>query len=179
MKGLREKILLLLSAGLLFGFSYTAHRQWKIIKGVAKEWQKINKKYLMIEINNLYRSKVVDKREKADGTIEILLTEKGKKKVLSYKFQEMKITDKDWDGKWRLVIFDIPEKLKRGRDALREKLLDFGFHELQKSVFILPYRCSNEVEFIIEFFDLKKYVRFGLLESIDNELHLKSIFNLV
>jgi DNA-binding transcriptional regulator PaaX len=76
------------------------------------------------------------------------------------------------------VVFDIPEKLKRGRDALREKLKELGFYELQKSVFVFPYECRDEIEFIIEIFELRKYVRFGVLEEIDNELHLKKIFEL-
>jgi len=53
-----------------------------------------------------------------------------------------------------------------------------GFYELQKSVWIFPYECKNEIDFIVEFFGLRKYVRFGILESINNELHLKKIFNL-
>lgn len=86
--------------------------------------------------------------------------------------------EKNGDGKWRLVVFDIPEKIREGRRALREKIRELGFHELQKSVWIFPYECKNEIDFIVEFFNLRKYVRFGILESIDNELHLKKIFNL-
>jgi len=91
----------------------------------------------------------------------------------------MKIKRENWDGKWRIVVFDIPEKIKRGRDALREKLKELGFYELQKSVFVFPYKCQNEIEFVIEFFNLRKYVRFGTLDSIDNNLHLKKIFKLI
>ena len=90
----------------------------------------------------------------------------------------MKIKGENWDGKWRLVVFDVPEKLKKGRNALREKLKKIGFYELQKSVFVFPYKCKDEVDFIVEFFNLRKYVRFGVLESIDNELDLKKVFDL-
>ena len=83
------------------------------------------------------------------------------------------------DQKWRVLIFDIPEKLRRGRDTLRDKLKELGFYELQKSVFVFPHDCQNEIEFIIEFFNLRKYVRLGVLETIDNELHLQRIFKLI
>jgi len=176
---IKQKILLLLSAGIAFGYSYTSQKQWKIIKGTTNEWKKINEKELRDEIRKLYQIKWIEKEEKADGSYTILLTDKGKLKTLTYHFQEMKIKKKNWDGKWRIVIFDIPEKLKKSRDALRRKLKNLGFYELQKSAFVFPYQCQNEIEFVIEFFNLRKYVRFGILERIDNGLYLKKIFNLV
>ena len=174
----KQKILLLLYAGIAFGFSYHPKHQWKILKGVAKEWKKIDERKLKYEINKLYQSKFIDKKDNPDGSYTIVLTEKGKLKALTYHFQDMKIQNQNWDGKWRLVVFDIPEKKRAGRDALREKIKELGFYELQKSVFVFPYECKNEIDFIVEFFELRKYVRLGILESIDNELHLKKIFNL-
>ena len=92
--------------------------------------------------------------------------------------KEMKIKENLWDGKWRTVIFDIPEKLKSARNALRDKLKEVGFHELQKSVFVFPYECKDEIDFIIEFFNLRQYVRYGIFDFIDNDLHLRKTFNL-
>ena len=178
MSTIKQKILLLLLAGIAFGYSYTPQRQWKILKGVAEEWKKIDERKLRDEIRKLYQSKLIEKKENPDGSHTLLLTEKGKLKALNYHFQEMKIKRENWDGKWRIVVFDIPEKLKKARDALREKLKELGFYELQKSVFVFPYECQKEIEFIIEFFNLRKYVRFGVLEFIDNEFHLKKIFGL-
>lgn len=178
MSATKQKILLLLFGGMALGYSYTPGKQWKVLKEVSRLWKKINKEKLRNEINNLYRSKLVDRKENPDGSYTIVLSEKGKLKALTYYFQEMKINNKKWDGKWRLVIFDIPEKKRRGRDALRDKIKEIGFYELQKSVFVFPYECKDEIDFIIEFFGLRKYVRFGILDSIDNELHLKKIFKL-
>jgi phenylacetic acid degradation operon negative regulatory protein len=90
----------------------------------------------------------------------------------------MVIEKEKWDGKWRFVIFDIPEKLKSGRDALRKKIKKLGFYELQKSVFIFPYKCADEIAFIIEFFGIKKYVRHGTMDSIDDDIYLKKFFGL-
>lgn len=44
----------------------------------------------------------------------------------------MKITKKDWDKRWRIVVFDVPEELRKGRDVLHSKLRALGFYELQK-----------------------------------------------
>ena len=57
-----------------------------------------------------------------DGQTIISITEKGKKRFLSYNFETMTIfAPKKWDGKWRIVGFDIPEKKKAAREALRKK----------------------------------------------------------
>jgi DNA-binding transcriptional regulator PaaX len=122
---------------------------------------------------------MVEIKENSNRSYTLILTNKGKLKSLTYYFQEMKIEKKNWDNKWRAVIFDIPEKLRSGRDVLREKLKQLGFYELQKSVFVFPYECADEIEFIIELFNLRKYVRFGVFETIDNEFHLKKIFKLI
>ena len=175
----KEKILLLLFAGLSLGFSYLPRQQIRILKGVSREWKWIDEKALREKVRELYRSKLVEKKENPDGSQTLILSEKGKLKALTYRFKEMKIKKENWDGKWRVVIFDIPERLRCGRDILRDKLKVLGFYELQKSVLVFPYECKNEIEFIVEFFGLKPYVRLGILEAIDNELHLKKNFNLI
>lgn len=83
-----------------------------------------------------------------------------------------------WDGRWHIVFYDIPERKRRARDALRDKLKEMGFLEWQKSVFVHPYPCRDEVEFIIEFFDIRPYVRFGELIAPTNEAELKIHFGL-
>ena len=176
--GLKQKILLLLFGGLALGFSYSPYKHRRIFKTVVRELKKIDERVLWQKISNLYRSKSVEKRENPDGSFTIVLTRKGKLESLTYRFEQMKIERKDWDGKWRAVVFDVPEKLRGARDALRNKLREIGFCELQKSVFVFPFECRDEIDFVIEFFDLRRYVRVGLLEEIDNNLHLKKLFNL-
>ena len=62
-----------------------------------------------------------------------------------------------WDKKWRLVIFDIPEKKKPAREALREKLKDLGFAKLQDSVWVTPFPCENEIKLIKLVFNLSDF----------------------
>ncbi len=176
---IKQKILLLICSGLAIGLTYSPKKHLKIIKYFSKEWKNINEKTLNQKIRELYRSRLVDIRQNSDGILTLTLTANGKLKALSYNFEKMKINSNVWDKKWRIVVFDIPEKLRRGRDALRKKLKDLGFHELQKSVLVFPFECFDEIDFLIEFFGLRKYVRYGILESIDNDLHLKKIFKII
>ncbi|MCX6718034.1 MAG: hypothetical protein NTY81_00320 [Candidatus Staskawiczbacteria bacterium] len=171
----KEKILLLLLGGVAFGYSYTPGMQWRVIKAVSREWKKLDKKELREGINYLYRLNFVGKKENNNFT-SILLTKKGKLMALNYKLGNIKNKSAKWDGKWRMVAFDVPERYTNGRNALRSKLKEIGFRELQKSVFVAPYDCKEEIEMLVNLFDLGKYVRFGVLDFIDNEKYLKRIF---
>jgi len=175
----KQKILLCLIGGLSMGLSYSPERQVRIFRKLIKELKKVDNKKLKQEVQYLYSSKMVGLKENPDGTTEIQLTDKGRLKVLKYHFEKMQIDKKGkWDAKWRMVVFDIPEKLRKGRDALRYKLKTLGLYELQKSVFVFPYACKDEIDFLVECFNLRKYVRYGVLEHIDNDLHLRKIFKL-
>ena len=77
-----------------------------------------------------------------------------------------------------MVSFDIPEEFRKGRNALRYRLRMAGFYELQESLFLYPYDCKEEITVLIRLFKLEKYVRFALLNYIDNQDHIKKLFKL-
>jgi len=146
---------------------------------MAKEWKKINKQSLNRAIRRLYESKLVDYKENRDGTISVILNDRGRKRALRYNLDSIQIKQPaTWDGLWRIVIFDIPEDFKRGRDALARKLRQMGFRAIQRSVFIHPYECWDEVNFIIEVFNLRPYVRLIQAKEIDIALELKQFFKI-
>ena len=72
-----------------------------------------------------------------------------------------------WDGKWRAVVFDIPEKERRARDALRDKLCHLGFHYLNLSVWLHPFDCQNEINAIVGYYGIGAYVRYMTVDSFD------------
>ena len=91
-------------------------------------------------------------------------------------FRIIKGVQKNWE--WINHIFDIPEKFKKSRDALSRSLKRMGFYQLQKSVLVHPFECGKEIDFMVEFFNIHKFVRRILAENIDNELDIKTKFNL-
>jgi DNA-binding transcriptional regulator PaaX len=174
-----QKILLLLQGGLALGLTQRPDTYFRIIRGITKEWQDINKRTLHEAIKKLYQSKLIDYKENDDGTVDLVLNDDGKKRALKYNLDTIKIKKSaKWDGLWRVIIFDIPECFKQGRDALAVKLKQMGFYPLQKSVFIYPYECKNEIDFIIEIFDLRQYVRIMLVKETDVDLDLKNKFKI-
>ena len=77
-------------------------------------------------------------------------------------------TDK-WDGKWRVVIFDIPEVNKRIRQALRETLKVLGFWPLQKSVWISKKNYTKELREWIGDLGLSKHILIFETKDLGND----------
>lgn len=174
-----EKILLLLETGVLLGLTRRPDRYFRIVKGARKEWGKINERNLRDAIKRLYRSRLVDCQENMDGSTLLILSEQGAQRMLRYHMEHITIPKPArWDGLWRIVIFDIPERFKPGRDALSGKLKHLGFISLQRSVFVFPYECRDEVDFLVEMFQLRPYVRYMIVQQIDTALELKHKFGL-
>jgi len=148
------------------------------VHALDKEFEKLSKKHLTESINALYGNKMISYREQG-GVAEIVLNDFGKTQALSYELEKIKISKPaKWDKKWRIVIFDIPHALKKKRDILRFRLKHLGFVQLQRSVFVFPYECLKELTFIIEFYSLRKFVRYIVAEHIDSGLDLKKHFGL-
>ena len=174
-----QKILLLISSGVALSLSKSSRTHFRIIKETSKEWQKISDRALNMAITSLYKSKLISEQAHPDGSTTMLLTQKGKERTLRYNIETIELLKpQKWDMKWRLVTFDVPEKKRKARDALRGVLKNLGFYEYQKSVFIYPYHCQNELDYVIEFYKLRPYVRTVVATSIDNDLHIRQIFNL-
>lgn len=175
-----QKVLLLLLAGIALGLSASPIAYFHIIGAVAKEWDKINRRALYRALKKLYKARLIDSKDNPDGTTTIDLTQKGKKRALTYQIDEIRIKPmKRWDGSWRIVLFDIPEKFKKSRDAMARSLKNMGFYQYQKSVFLTPYECTDEIDFVIEFFNLRPFVRVITAHDIDNALDLKHHFGLL
>lgn len=174
-----QKILVLLLGGFALGLSHSPTQHFRIISTIRKDIAKINRRALHNAIRALYRSKLIDAEDNPNGSTTIVLTEKGKRKALTYDIENMRIQPmKKWDKKWRVVLFDIPEKRRKMREALVRALKVMEFYQFQKSVFVHPFECKNEIDFVIEFFLIRPHVRLITADHIDNELHLKNLFNL-
>ncbi len=176
----KQKILLLLAGGLVLGLrKHTPGQQIKLAKNLAKDWRQIDRQYLYRCLREFRDNRLISYREDQNGDTEIVLNETGKQKILRFDLDKLKIAKPTrWDGKWRVVIYDVPEKLKVGRETLRAKLKELGFHEWQKSVFVHPYPCRDQIDFVAEVFELRNYIRYAELINPTNEAELKLKFKL-
>lgn len=175
----KKKLLVLLAAGAVIGLGRSRTKTGYILKRIPKALRDIDKDHLYRLVKQFNNDRLVNYKEDRNGEIKIILTEDGEKQALTYSLDNLTINKPlSWNGKWHLVLFDIPEKKRQGRDVLREKLKELGFYEWQKSAFIYPYPCEKEINFIIEVFDLRPYVRYAELNHPTNEAELKIKFKL-
>lgn len=142
-----------------------------------------SKKYSNKQISSVFdsmkRQKLIEYVGDKDGKTVAKITTKGKTRLKSFSINLMKIEKpKRWDGKWRLVMFDIPMRFTKGREALRFHLKDLNFFQFQKSAWIYPYPCEDEIIFIADFFRIGKYVEILTVENIPRDGKLKKYFNL-
>lgn len=119
---------------------------------------------LGVTIKRLERNGYVERGIMEDEVC-IKLTELGVKKLEEKRnhrkekaLLNTRTKDDKWDGKWRVVIFDIPETNKRIRQALRETLKVLEFWPLQKSVWISKKDYVKEFRKWVEDLGLSKYI---------------------
>ncbi|MBM3261091.1 CRISPR-associated endonuclease Cas2 [Candidatus Kaiserbacteria bacterium] len=85
---------------------------------------------------------------------------------------------KRWDGKWRMLIFDVPEKRKQARRRIREILHSIGFQRLQDSVWVYPYDCEDLVMIMKAELKIGKDVLYVIADAIEHDKVMRSHFDL-
>lgn len=171
-------LLILAAAGLIAIAATSPFFIVNIIKGIKKLKKYPNKK-IYNTFYSLRERRYINFYEK-NNQIYISLTEKGKQKAGWMQIDNMKIKKpKKWDGKWRILLFDIAEKKKVCREALRGKLIQLGFRLFQKSAWIIPYECGKEVELLKSFFGLSvEEIKLIVAQNIEEEKKIKELFKI-
>lgn len=161
------------------GLSSSPRQYFKTLRKISWEWKKIDQRNFNRSIRRLSQEKFIEERTLSDGSFKLILTEKGKReaKKLSLLGNSIKFKKpKRWDGKWRVVVFDIPEKDRVFRNILREHLHALNFFKLQHSVFISPYPFEKPILELINLYSVEPYVRVITATKIDNEAKIKKHF---
>lgn len=173
-----KEILIILAAGTVISAALLMPGLGKIIKPSIWQGRGYNKRRLNQSLKRLHKQKIIEVFETKDGHI-IKITQNGLTRALRYKLDEMEIKRKDsWDKKWRIVIFDIPEGKKRLRDEFRKRLKQLGFFQLQKSVFVHAFPCSDEIEFLRQLYSVNIDVTTIIGTKIEGEERIKDFFKI-
>ncbi|MDP3696674.1 MAG: hypothetical protein Q8R55_01425 [Candidatus Taylorbacteria bacterium] len=137
-----------------------------------RKWREIQK--------NLYKFKqrgLAKVEPNNDGTYSVSLTKAGQKELIKYDLDTLKIKNNEgWDGIWRVFLFDIPARKKAARAVLLSKLKELGFVMLQRSVWVHPFPCRNELAVIAKAFGVEPYIRFHEAYDMSHEEKIKQDF---
>ncbi|MFD2759720.1 phenylacetic acid degradation operon negative regulatory protein PaaX [Lentibacillus juripiscarius] len=88
------------------------------------------------------------------------LTERGKSRMNEAANRIYQVESPSWDGNWRILVYSIPEKKRHLRDELRRELTWSGFGLLSNSCWITPNPLENEINNLIEKYQISPYVNY-------------------
>lgn len=141
-------------------------------------WEEFDEARVRQKLKELRKRKLIKIYLVKDQFI-VKITEKGRKRLLQYNLEQMTIpTPNEWDKRWRLVTYDVPKGKNRARDAIRTTLKRLGFYQLQKSVYLYPFPCSEAIEFLRELYDIGENVTMLTVGYLENEEVYKEYFDL-
>jgi DNA-binding transcriptional regulator PaaX len=107
------------------------------------------------------------------------ITKKGRIRLFKEGFYQVtNKKNKKWDGRWRVLIFDIPENLRYVRDQIRMSLLNIGFMRLQNSVWIFPYDCEEYISLLKADMEISDDVLYMIVDELENDGHIRKYFGL-
>jgi len=117
--------------------------------------------------------------EERNGKRYARVTEAGKKVLELESLREGSVKKpKRWDGRWRVVLFDIPERRRGVRNQLRLFMSEYGFVRLQDSVWIYPYDCEDLIALAKANFRIGVNVLYMIVEKLEHDKHLREHFAL-
>ena len=141
--------------------------------------RKNNPKYLINKTARRLQERGLIMFEKTDKGTFLRLTPLGEKHIDRLDQDDFKIKHpKKWDGKWRVIIFDIKETRRLLRDKVRLTLSRIGFVRLQNSVWVFPYDCEDLMMLLKADFRIGKDMLYLIVDKIEYDTPLRKKFNL-
>jgi len=107
------------------------------------------------------------------------LTSRGKRWILKYTLAELSVPKPArWDGRWRLVIYDVARQKASFRTIFRNTLKKLGFFNIQESVWLYPYPCEKEIHFLRDYCGMGDNVIYIIAHKIENDAAYRKNFGL-
>lgn len=157
-----------------------APKMLRILKSLEPDFMKdkYHKYSFNRSISNLKNAGLITLEKNERGSF-ICLTPKGESKLRQLELIDFKIKkSKRWDGKWRLLMFDVKEERKGARNKIRYTLRQIGFMRLQDSVWVYPYDCEDLVMLLKADFKIGKDLLYVVADVIENDKKLRQMFGI-
>ncbi len=145
----------------LFLEDFTYSGQMKSLKRIPNHR---TKNTVDVAILRLKKKGIIKLENDFEGRILISLTDFGREYVDS--------NSENWDGKFRIVMWDIPERKRRIRNLFRRKLKEWKFVQWQKSVWVSKRNVTVKLREMINEYEMGQWV--SVIESDDP--FLQSLF---
>ncbi len=146
---------------------------------VYKKYPHQQRYYTKTVIKKLISKGLLEFKKTKSGKSYLSITDHGTRELNKYRIGDIKINKpKRWDGKWRVVAFDIKEYKRGDRDNMRQELINFGFKKLQNSVWIYPYDCEELIDLLKSSYELGRHLLYMTVDYLEYDQKLRQDFGL-
>lgn len=150
-----------------------------LIKSLTSKNRKKAWRQFYLSLNYLNRRGYVRIIERNANGIKAEITRKGEKVIKEFNIDSLELKkQRNWDGKWRVIVFDVPVSKNLNRLAFTEKIKELGFVMIQKSVWVYPFECYEELLMLRKFYGIEKYVSCFEAVGVEDEIEWRGKFNL-
>ncbi|MBI2669984.1 MAG: hypothetical protein HYX20_02495 [Candidatus Yanofskybacteria bacterium] len=164
-------VVLLASSSPYFGLA--------LIKNLKRENKKKVWKRFYASLDYLNRRGYVQILDRGGGKLKVKITRMGEDRVKHFDPNSIRLQKQEtWDGKWRVIIFDVPVNKNWNRQAFTNKLKELGFIMIQKSVWAYPYECYEEIMLLRKLYEIERFVTYFEAAEIEDERDWRGRFNL-
>ena len=142
--------------------------------------KKIPKTKVKRVLKNLEKKKIISLEYDGEEVI-VKVLDNNNVDLVKYSIKQLldlKKMKKNWDKRWFLVAFDVPEKEANKRAYLRNFLKQIGFYQYQKSLYAYPYECEKEITLIKKIVEGGKYINYIVADRLEKETEMKIYFQL-
>mgnify|MGYP001582756461 CR=1 FL=1 len=172
---IQEAILLTLASGGRLGAELIPKMVAEILTGEDISPPPRINEIVKTAANRLYRKGLLK-----SGNGHYSITAEGEKILEHWRKDRFKLPKpKKWDRKWRIIIFDIPERKKKIRDEIRGILTAAGFARLQDSVWVYPYDCEDVISLLKTDYGINRDMLYIIADQIENDKYLRMDFDLI
>lgn len=160
-KTLTKAILMTIGTGTILIAAIVAPNAIQILQPLLGKGRRKNyeRERIRQALRALHQRHLIEYVERNHETY-VRITEKGKTHMRQFRIDVLSLPRKEWDRKWRLIFFDIPEAQGKARRAFQRQLRLLGCFPIQKSIFVYPHACQEEIDFVASFWDVHDYVRY-------------------
>lgn len=109
-------------------------------------------------LSSLVKDGVIAKTSQEEPAHIYSLTEKGLDELV-LEFPFFRFLKRDWDGKWRILSYEIPEQRRELRDKLRRHVAGWGLGPWHRSFWVTPHPIIENLKHLVTGKEEEKYVQ--------------------
>ncbi|MBI2025406.1 hypothetical protein HYT04_01300 [Candidatus Kaiserbacteria bacterium] len=177
-RDIQSAVLAVVAVAGFIAFAATAGNAIQLLDYLPKE--KYNLRYQMKSAAGRLVAKGYAVWIERDGKKFLRITPAGRK---AFAFEQAKVAlknqKKKWDGRWRMVVFDVPERRRRVRIRLCAVMREIGFVRLQDSVWVYPYDCEDFIALLKTELKIGKDVLYAIADTIEHDKAIRRHFALL